>query len=106
MAWFGSRRAQWRAAHQMTPPVPDLVERVASGKYELRIASCRPKPAWDHLMTVEYEDVYYEIVGEQPGPPAYPYVYLLRKLPQGKAIRALHHYHPDEPLGETPGSQG
>ena len=105
MAWFGSRRVQWRAAQEMSPAVPDLVERVASEKYELRIASCRTKPAWDHLMTVEYEDVYYEIVGEQVGPPAYPYVYLLRKLPQGKAIRALHHYHPDEPLGGTSDGQ-
>ncbi len=105
IAWFESLRAQRRAEREMPPPVPDLVERVAGEKYELRIASCRPKPAWDHLMTVEYEDAYYEVLGEQPGPPAYPYVYLLRKLPQGKAIRALHHYHPDEPLGETPGDQ-
>jgi hypothetical protein len=96
-----SRLARRRAEHEMSPPIPDLVERVTGEGYELRIASCRPKLAWNHLMTVEYDDVYYEVVLEQPGPPAYPYVYLLRKLPQGKAIRALHHYHPGEPLVET-----
>lgn len=102
IAWFESLRAQRRAEREMPPPVPDLVERVAGEKYELRIVSCRPKPAWDHLMTVEYDNIYYEVVGEQPGLPAYPYVYLLRKLPQGKAIRALHHYHPDETLAVKP----
>ncbi len=100
LAWFRFRREQARAERELPLPIPDLVERIAGEEYELRIASCRPKPAWDHLMTVEYEDVYYEVIGGQPGPPAYPYVYLLHKLPQGKAIRALHHYHPDEPLPE------
>ena len=99
-AWFESRRAKKRAEREVPPPIPDLVERIQGEKYELRILSCRPKPAWDHLMTVEYEDVYYEVIGAQPGYPSYPYVYLLCKLPQGKAIRALHHYHPDEPLAE------
>lgn len=100
VAWVGSRRAQTQAEKELPPLVPDLVDRVQGEKYELRILSCRPKHFWDHLMTVEYEDVYYEVIGEQPGHPSYPYVYLLRKLPQGKAIRALHHYNPDETLAE------
>ncbi|MGH9651309.1 MAG: hypothetical protein ACRD3I_12670, partial [Terriglobales bacterium] len=73
-AWFGSRRAQRRAQQEMAPLVPDLVERIQGEDYELRIASCRPKAGWDNLMTVKYKDVYYEVVYEKPGPPAYPYV--------------------------------
>jgi hypothetical protein len=94
--WLEQRRAQAPAG----PPVPDLVERIASQAYQLRIASCRPKPAWDHLMTVEYEGEFFEIVEEKQGSAPHPYVYLLRELPEGKVIRSLHHYRPEESLGE------
>ncbi len=101
VVWLGSRRARHREAEQMPPLAPDLLDRVQGEEYDLRIASCRPKPAWNHLMTVEFEGVYYEIVRDEAGRPSYPYVYLLRRLPQGKAIRALHYYHPEEALAEA-----
>jgi hypothetical protein len=94
---FGGRRAALAKA----PLLPDVVEHLTDGDCQLRIAACRPKTGWDHLMTVEYEDEFYEVAGESPGTPSYPHVYLLRRIPQGKAIRALHHYHPDETLGES-----
>jgi hypothetical protein len=94
VGWLEQRRAQAPAG----PPVPDLVERIASLAYQLRISRCRPKLAWDHLMTVEYEGEFFEIAEEKPGTASHPYVYLLRKLPEGKAIRSLDHYRPEESL--------
>jgi hypothetical protein len=82
----------------VSAPVPDLVERIASRAYQLRISSCRPKPAWDDLMTVEYEGEFFEIAEEKAGTAPHPYVYLLRQLPEGKVIRSLHHYRPEESL--------
>jgi hypothetical protein len=98
IGWVLDRLGAARAAEAMGPPVPDLVERISSLAYQLRIASCRPKPTWDHLMTVEYEGEFYEIVEEKQGAAPHPYIYLLRKLPEGRAIRSLHHYRPEESL--------
>jgi hypothetical protein len=92
------RRVEERLGEARVEHVPDLVERISSRAYQLRIASCCPKPTWDHLMTVEYEGEFYEIAEEKQGPAPHPYVYLLRKLPEGKVIRSLHHYRPDESL--------
>ncbi len=83
------------------PLVPDIVERLTAGDCQLRVASCRPKTSWDRLVTVEYEDEFYEVAGEAPGTSSHPHVYLLRKIPPGKLIRAVHHYHLDETLGES-----
>jgi hypothetical protein len=94
VGWLEQPRAQAPAG----PPVPDVVERIASRAYQLRISSCRPKPTWDHLMTVEYEGEFFEIAEEKPGTAPHPYVYLLRQLPEGKVIRSLHHYRPEESL--------
>lgn len=98
IGWVMDQLGSARAEETMGPRVPDIVERLSAPDCQLRIASCRPKPTWDHLMTVEYEDEYFEVVTEKLGAAPRPYVYLLRKLPQGKAIRTLHHYRPDEPL--------
>jgi hypothetical protein len=100
IGWVLDRLGGERAAEAMGPPVPDLVERISSLAYQLRIASCRPKPTWDHLITVEYEGEYYEIVEEKQGAAPHPYIYLLRKLPETKAIRSLHHYRPEESLNQ------
>lgn len=100
LGWLELQLGKRRREQGMPPPVPDVVERLTGGDFQLRIVSCRPKPGWDHLMTVEYENEFYEVAGEEPGTPSHPHVYLLRKHPQGKAIRALHHYNPDETLGD------
>ena len=102
---LASRLATWlrqrlRRAGREQPWVPDIVQRVSSQDYELRVASSRRKPAWDYLMTVEYEGELFEVVGEQRASPPHPYVYLLRKFPPGKVIRGFQHYRPDEPPTE------
>lgn len=97
-AWVQERREQRRAAQALGPPVVDTVERGDGKQYDLRIASCRARANWDRLMTVAYEDEFYEVVKEERLARPRPHVYLLRKIPKGKVIRGLHHYRPDELL--------
>ena len=79
--------------------VPDTVERVEGMPYDLRISSCRPKEKWkDKLLTIAYEEQFYEVLREERGPRPRQFIYLLRKAPESKVIRGVHHYRPDEPL--------
>ncbi len=92
------RRAQ--AEKAMGPVVEDEVHRYEGISYDLGIASCRPKKTWDKLMTIAFEEQFYEVFEEKTGPPPRRYIYLLRKKPGGKVIRLIHHYRPDEVLPE------
>ncbi len=47
------------------PRIVDELARGGSNSFDLRIASCRPKRAWNHLMTVWFNDILYELVGEK-----------------------------------------
>lgn len=96
------RRLQAKAAEvALGPRVPDTVEQVEGLPYELRIASCRLKEKWkDKLLTISYEDQFYEVFREERDRPPRQFVYLLRRAPEGKVIRGHHHYRPDEPLLE------
>ncbi|MBI4466604.1 MAG: hypothetical protein HY656_04145 [Acidobacteria bacterium] len=98
VAWAQERLEARRAERALGPPVVDTVERGDGKHYDLGIASCRPKPNWDRLMTVAYEDEFYEVIKEERGARPRQFIYLLRKMPEGKVIRGLHHYRPDEPL--------
>ena len=96
------RRLQARAVEvALGPRVPDTVERVEGLPYELRIASCRPKEKWkDKLLTISYEEQFYEVFREERSQPPRQFIYLLRKAPAHKVIRGHHYYRPDEPLLE------
>lgn len=105
--WVQERVGRRQAERALGPRVADLVERGDGKQYDLRILSCRPKPTWDRLMTVAFEDEHYEVVKEEAGRPplqgepsgrARRFVYWLRKIPRGKIIRGLHHYDPNESL--------
>ena len=98
VARWQQSREETRAEQAMGPLVMDRVERGDGTKSDWRIASCRPKPKWDDLMTVVYQDEYYEVAGYEKGARPRPYIYLLRKIPKGKVIRGLHPYRPDEVL--------
>jgi hypothetical protein len=78
--------------------IVDQVSFVESSTCCLRIASCRPKEGWNKLITVAYQDELYEVAAAQEGNPPRPFVYLLRKKPDHKVIRGLHHYDPEETL--------
>jgi len=98
VAWVHTRVDARRAERALGPRVVDEVEaRTAYSPWELRIRSCRPKP-WTALTTISYEDQLYELMAVEPGDPPRRFVYLLRKKPEGKVIRGLHEYAPDEPL--------
>jgi hypothetical protein len=92
-------RKRWRE-HQLGPRVPDEVQFCKGISYDLCVASCRPKPAWDRLITIEYNGELYELFDEKKGGPPRPHIYQLRILSPGRIIRGLHHYHPDEALTE------
>jgi hypothetical protein len=81
--------------------IADVVQPGEPGKYDLKIASCRPKQ-WNHLTTIGWNDEFFELDREEQGPPPRRHVYLLKKLPPGKIIRGLHHYQPEEVL-QKPG---
>ncbi len=101
--WLAVRwqqRASAKAAEAaMGLRVSDTVERVEGLPYDLRISSCRPKERWnDKLLTITYEDQFYEVLREERGPRPRQFIYLLRKAPESKVIRGHHYYRPDEPL--------
>jgi len=83
---------------RLGPRIADEVERGDGREYDLRIASCRPKENWDGLMTVEYEQHFYEVVFGKLHLPPRRFVYFLREKPAVKVIRGLHSYSPDEVL--------
>jgi hypothetical protein len=99
-------RSRWGWASDASLRVPTICSGLAEAvislglKYDLVIASCRPKPGWNRLITVEYEDQLYELFDEKKGVAPRPHIYQLRKLSPGRIIRGLHHYHPDEMLTE------
>jgi hypothetical protein len=96
--WTRQKVRGEQAKRELGPPIIDLVEAGATGEYDLRIASCRPRPNWNNLMTVSYQDELYEIVREERAAKPRPWVYVLRKKPESKVVRGLHAYAPDELL--------
>ena len=98
VGWVHTRRDARRAERTLGPRVADEVEAAtAYSPWDLRIRSCRPKP-WTALTTISYEDQLYELAAVEPSDPPRRFVYLLRKKPEGKVIRGLHHYRPEETL--------
>ena len=100
LAWVEGRFRRARAERALGPRVPDIVEEVYSPDYDLRIFSCRRKRNWDRMITVSWEDKFYEVLDEQPGRASHHYVYRLRKSPPGRIVRALHPYDPQEVMAE------
>ncbi len=98
LAWGIERVGKWRAERALGSPVADEVQCLYRSDFDLAIASCRQKTTWDRLLTIEFEELLYELAETTRGSPPRPFVYWLRKIPPGKLIRALHHYQPDEVL--------
>jgi hypothetical protein len=108
LSWLGDvaqeRLAEIRA--QREPFKPDIIESVSGADYQLRIASQRSKPGWNDLITIEYQNDLFEVFEQRQGPSAYPYVYLLRKLPPGKIVRTVYRYSPDNSHAVEGGQPG
>ena len=97
-AWGYERLRAARAERALGPRVVDEVHLMRGTTYDLGVASCRRKPEWSPLTTVEYQDKLYELHEAKKGVPPRPFIYLLREIPRGKVIRGLYHYHPEEAL--------
>lgn len=93
-----ARLSARRRERQMGPRIPDIVDVGPAPEFSMRIASCRPKEGWHKLLTITYEERFYELVAEERGPRPRPYVYNLRLKPEGKVVRSIRAYSPQEVL--------
>jgi len=86
-----------RAYEVRVPLVADEVTR-GDGKssWDLKVASCRPKPTWKYPLTISYDGEFFQVVGESAGGAtrARPHVYLLRRPPEGEAYKGVDPYNP------------
>ncbi len=98
VAWGQQQAARARAERALGPRIADEVQAGDGKAYTFRILSCRPKPGWDHLITVSYRDELYEVAQREQGPPPRPYIYLLRPAPAHKIVRGLEQYDPEAVL--------
>ncbi len=98
VAWAQQRASQARAERAMGPRIADEIQPGDGEGYAFRILSCRPKPGWDHLITVSFHDELHEVVGQERGVSPRPYVYLLRPAPAHKIVRGLEQYDPEAVL--------
>ena len=92
----------WRRA-KYSKYVGDLVEdEVVRGTgrsdYDLKVYSCRPKLDWNSYITIEFEDQFYQLIGEDPGPEHFRFVYYLRRNPMGRLVVQIRHYRTDDVL--------
>lgn len=94
MSLATARRQAERERLSRPKSVSDVVES-ASG--DLLVRSCAAKD-WNQFTTVRYCDALYELANEEQGDPARPFCYRLRPVPEGKLIRGIRDYSPEEAL--------
>jgi len=79
------------------PLIEDEVIRGTSrSDYDLKVYSCRPKLDWNPYVTIKFEDQFYQLMREEPGPESFRFVYYLRKNPVGRIVVQVLHYQPDD----------
>ena len=100
LAWLEDRLSKARAERAMGPRVPDIFEEVYSNEFDARIFTCRRRRDWHRMMTLSWQDRFYEIMGEKPGKAPHQFIYLLRKSPKSRVIRTIHYYDPEELMRE------
>jgi hypothetical protein len=89
-------RAAQRERQSRPKAIPDLVENAAE---DLVIRSCAAKD-WNQFTTVRYRDMLYELASEGQGDAARPFCYRLRPVAEGKLIRGIRDYSPNDVLQE------
>lgn len=100
LAWFEERLSKARAERALGPRVPDIFEEVYSNEYEARIFTCRRRRNWNRMMTLSWQEKFYEVLREKPGRAPHHFIYLLRKSPKSRVIRTVHYYDPEEVMRE------
>jgi len=68
--------------------------------YAVEVRSCRPKLDWNRLVTVEYQNEFYECYREDQGPPPRRFVYYLRKSPANRLVVVIRKYDPNDVLDQ------
>jgi hypothetical protein len=87
--YFGDKKAQRRLAPLAA--IRDCVEVFADGEH-LRIAASLAKANWNANLTIAIDGEWYEVEREEHG--AFPriHVYILKRAPVGKILRAYEQY--------------
>ena len=81
----------------------EVVRGTERSNYDLKVYSCRPKLDWNSCVTIEFEDQFYQLMREEPGPERFRFVYYLRKNPIGRLVLQIRHYRTDDVLKSPPG---
>jgi hypothetical protein len=76
----------------------EVVRGTGRSSYDLKVYSCRPKLDWNPYVTIEFEDQFYQMMREEPGPQPLRFVYYLRKNPVGRIVVQILHYRTDDVL--------
>lgn len=96
----GLGRAFWRKMTGVSTPL--VADTVAFGdgtrEWNLRVESCRPKPAWTNMRTIEYQGRLYRFVSTYECAPPRPFGFELVLLPSTEVARGVIPYSVDEPL--------
>jgi hypothetical protein len=71
--------------------IPDSFEVLADDE-RLRIAASRAKLTWNATLTIGVGGEWYEVEREEKGTPPREYVYILKRAPVGKILRAYEEY--------------
>jgi len=77
--------------------IPDAVDVLAGGD-RFRIATAVAKPHWNPSLTIEIQGEWYEVEREERGTVPRAHVYLLRRAPAGKILRAYEKYDINNPM--------
>ena len=95
VAFAHNRIDAWTAERAMGPLIEDEVQEGDGQTFDFRVFSCRPKPDWNRYITVQYQDVFYQMFKEEQGPLPRRFIYYLRKNPTGRLVVVIRHYPPD-----------
>jgi len=82
------------------PLVADEVVRGVGSRqdYDLKVYSCRPKRDWNTLVTIEFEEQWYQLFKDERGPKPRPYIYYLRKSAESRPAVVIRPYKIDDVL--------
>ena len=76
------------------PLVPDEIVRGGGPRqdYDLKVYACRPKADWNTYVTIEFEQVWYQLVRDERGAKPRPFIYYLRKAPTTRPAVVIQKY--------------
>jgi hypothetical protein len=80
----------------------EVIRGTERASFDLKVYSCRPKLDWNPYVTIEFEDQFYQLMREEPGPESFRFVYYLRKNPVGRLAVRILHYRADDVLKPPP----